>query len=163
MIRRLRDMPLSLRLTALYVAILATVLAVLGFVLYSRVEDFLIRDTRDRLVASAEEAIVRRPPNRNRPTPGPAYDQLVVVARDLTSDDTVARIFSANGDVLAGGQEYANQPNPPVCSAVDLQQTIAGTTSLATIDDGKMHQIVLLTPIALGDGTTGALQVTTSL
>jgi two-component system OmpR family sensor kinase len=164
MLRRLRrDTPLSLRLTVLYVAILATVLAVLGFVLYGQVQDFLIRDTRDRLVASAADAIVRRPPSRNRPNSGPDSQQLVIVARDLTSNDTVARIFNANGEVLAGGQDYAGQPNPPACSAADLQRTIAGTTSLATIDDGNVHQIVLLTPIALGDGTTGALQVTTSL
>src|SRR5687767_12623851 len=98
--RRLqRDTPLSLRLTALYVAILATVLVVLGFTLYAQVEDFLIRDTRDRLTVGAEQAINRpkgggggsRPPYSN----GSSIDinRLSGITSELTSRDTVARII----------------------------------------------------------------------
>ena len=43
--RTWRDISLSWRLTALYVAILAVVLTALGVVLYVRVEHFLLGDT----------------------------------------------------------------------------------------------------------------------
>jgi two-component system OmpR family sensor kinase len=163
MMRRLRDMPLSLRLTALYVAILATVLAVLGFVLYTQVEDFLIRDTRDRLVAGAEAAIKRPPPNRGRGGPAIEFNQLSNVTRELSSNVTVARIFGPDCTILAGGQDYEDQPNPPACSAADLQRTIDGNTFSTTIREGNAHQLVLMTPIPLGEGNVGALQITTSL
>lgn len=162
--RRLtRDTPLSLRLTALYVAILAVVLATLGFVLYDQVEGFLIRDTHDRLVAGANAAITRRPPNRGRPSAVPDIQQLAIVTRELTSDDQVAVILDKEGLVLAGGQDYPDQPTPPTCSAADLQHTLDGNSSVTTIDGGGVHQLVLLTPIALGNGGTGVLQVTASL
>ncbi|MFN8540600.1 MAG: ATP-binding protein [Thermomicrobiales bacterium] len=164
LLRRLtRDTPLSLRLTALYVAILAVVLATLGFVLYDQVEGFLIRDTHDRLVAGANAAITRRPPNRGRPSAVPDIQQLAIVTRELTSDDQVAVILDKEGVVLAGGQDYPDQPTPPTCSAADLQHTLDGNSSVATINGGGVHQLVLLTPVALGNGSTGVLQVTASL
>jgi len=60
----LRDTPLSLRLTALYVAILIAVLGSLGGVIYVQVESFLLRDIRDRNLIGARNAIDRAAPFR---------------------------------------------------------------------------------------------------
>lgn len=60
----LRDTPLSLRLTALYVAILITVLGILGGVIYVQVESFLLRDVRERNLTGARNAINRSSPFR---------------------------------------------------------------------------------------------------
>ena len=60
----LRDTPLSLRLTALYVAILITVLGILGGVIYVQVESFLLRDAAARNIAGAKNAIDRPLPFR---------------------------------------------------------------------------------------------------
>ncbi|MFN8539414.1 MAG: hypothetical protein U0232_18285 [Thermomicrobiales bacterium] len=162
--RSTRDTPLSLRLrlTALYVAILAVVLATLGFVLYDQVEGFLIGHARSSRGERAGRD--RAPPApRNRSSSGVTPEQLIGVTRDLTSNDTVARIFNANGDVLVGGRSMRGSRSGLTCSAADLQHTIAGNSTVATINEGGVHQLVLLTPIPLGDGTAGALQVTTSL
>ena len=67
----LRDTPLSLRLTALYVAILIAVLAILGGVIYFRVERFLLDDVGDRNLKGAMKAIDRPLPfPRGRNFPG---------------------------------------------------------------------------------------------
>ena len=60
----MRDTPLSLRLTALYVAILITVLGILGGVIYVQVENFLLNDVRDRNLTGARNAINRATPFR---------------------------------------------------------------------------------------------------
>jgi len=55
----LRDTPLSLRLTALYVAILIAVLGILGSVIYVQVESSLLHDVRERNVNGAMKTIDR--------------------------------------------------------------------------------------------------------
>ena len=167
--RRLqRDTPLSLRLTALYVAILATVLVVLGFTLYARVEEFLIRDTRDRLTVGAQQAI-------NRPKGGggnrPPYNanssidinRLSGITSELTSRDTVARIIAADGTVLAGGQSYATQPKPPECTPAEIERAVAGESPWSTLRSDTDHQLVVVMPMNLSESSVGVLQLTTSL
>jgi two-component system OmpR family sensor kinase len=162
--RRLRDLPLSLRLTALYVAILATVLAALGFAVYKQVQDFLIDDTHNRLVTAAREAIDRPLPNPGRGRGGAAPDdRWDIWTRELSSRDTVARLIGQDGAILSDGKEYSYQLAPPECSAADLQRTVAGNTFSTTIRDGDTRKLVLLTPVQLGNGQVGALQITTSL
>src|SRR6476660_7693282 len=125
MFQRLRDTSLSLRLTALYVAILAAVLAVLGFVLYSQVQNFLLNDTRDRITAGAQQAIMRVPKNgRDQRNTLPDIGRLIGITSELSSRDTVARIFTADGTILVGGQSIPEQPEPPACSPADLQRAI---------------------------------------
>ena len=164
---RLRDTPLSLRLTAFYVAILATVLAVFGFVLYNQVENFLLDNARDRITSGAQQAIARSANmgNVRREPRGPSPDigRLVGITGELSSRDTVARILTADGTILAGGQAFPEQPAPPTCSPDDLRRALAGETRLITIRDDNAHQLVVLMPLQLGEGNVAALQITTSL
>jgi hypothetical protein len=60
----MRDTPLSLRLTALYVAILIIVLGILGGVIYVQVESFLLRDVQERNLTGARNAVNRAAPFR---------------------------------------------------------------------------------------------------
>ncbi len=165
MFKHLRDTPLSLRLTALYVAILATVLAVLGFVLYNQVESFLLKDTRDRLTAGAQQAIMRVPPKNGREQRSSTLDfgRLGGITGELTSRDTVARILAADGTVLVGGQTIPEQPAPPDCAPADLQRAVAGQSQWTTLNDDSVRQLVVLMPLQISEGNVGALQITTSL
>jgi two-component system OmpR family sensor kinase len=166
--RSWRDISLSWRLTALYVAILAAVLVTLGIVLFARVEHFLIDDTKARLETSAKAAIMRA--NRgNDPRRGPGgpfpqadTDRLKNLTMELTSQETVARAFSSDGTLLAIGPAIEDQPVPPECAVGDLQRAAAGETLPPQID-GNSRQLVVLMPLQVGGTTNGALQLTTSL
>src|SRR5260221_6627897 len=105
MMRRLRDISLSWRLTALYVTILAAVLATLGVVLYVQVENYLLQDTQNRLEDAARAAMMHSDrgggPQRGPGSPG--YDlngRLVMLTAELTSRDTVARVLAPDGTIL---------------------------------------------------------------
>src|SRR5919199_5717092 len=102
--RSLRDISLSWRLTALYVAILAAVLAALGVVLYAQVEDFLIKDTAARLETAAQTTITRvirgGDPRRGPGGPPPDQGRLGALTGDLASRDTVAQVFDSDGTIL---------------------------------------------------------------
>jgi hypothetical protein len=94
--QRIRDISLSWRLTALYVAILAVVLMSLGVVLYTQVQDFLLKDTASRLQASA------RPPSGPAPrrgNDGGGYEslRLAELAKNISSRDTTVQIIDPDG------------------------------------------------------------------
>ena len=169
--RLLRDTPLSLRLTAVYVAILAAVLTALGVVIYAQVEDFLIRDTAQRLAQGARPAIMRAAGPGPRRGPGPPPDATRLVAdldagrlvTELSSRDTVARVIAPDGAVAAGEKVYPEQPNPPACDPEHLRQALNGATPTTIIDDGGARQLVVLLPLRTGDPSAAALQLTTSL
>src|SRR4051794_36842342 len=167
MMRRLRDISLGWRLTALYVTILAVVLATLGVVLYVRVDDYLLNDTKSRLENAALAAISHadRPNEPRRGPGGPSPDpgmRLTGLTQELTSRDTVARVLAPDGTVIATGPAIPDQPVPPDCAAADLQRTVSGAPPPAQIGQST-RQLVVLMPVRLNDTTTGALQVTTSL
>jgi two-component system OmpR family sensor kinase len=169
--RAWRDISLSWRLTALYVAILAVVLTALGVVLYVRVEHFLVADTVDRLEAAAHSSVARSVAFRRGPggqenpgSPSPDINRLNGLTGELSSRDTVARVVSADGTILATGQTFPDQPTPPICSPDDLRRVLAGETPPATtIRTGWQHLLVVLLPLQLGDSTPEVLQLTTSL
>jgi len=77
--QRIRDISLSWRLTALYVAILAAVLTSLGVVLYTQVQYFLTNDTASRLQASARPP--GGPPQRRGPDNGYEGARLAELAK----------------------------------------------------------------------------------
>ncbi|MGN6699836.1 MAG: sensor histidine kinase [Thermomicrobiales bacterium] len=169
--RTWRDISLSWRLTALYVAILAVVLTALGVVLYVRVEHFLLDDTAGRLQAAAHSSVVRAASFRRGPGgqenpggPSPDINRLNGLTGELSSRDTVARVISADGAILASGQTFPDQPDPPVCDPNELRRVLAGETlPPTTIRNGSQHLFVMLLPLQVGDGTPEVLQLTTSL
>lgn len=155
-----RDTPLSWRLTGLYVAILATVLAVLGVVLYVQIERFLLNDTAKRLVDGARPAITRSfAPRRGNEPP----QDLSRLMGELSSRDTVARLIAADGTIISATQVYPEQPESPAPTPDELQRAFAGQSVTKTIDDGGSHRLIVLAPLRAGDTTIGVLQLTTFL
>ncbi|MFN8514494.1 MAG: response regulator transcription factor [Chloroflexia bacterium] len=152
---------LSLRLTALYVAILTVVLATLGFALYAQVEAFMLRDAAARLERAAASAIVRASGPRHGPDDG--TDAARNLLAELASRDVAARILATDGSVLASGATFYDQPVTPDVPAGALGQAVAGQLVSTTLRDGGAHQLVVLVPMKSGDSTVGILQLTTSL
>ncbi len=148
--RLLRDTPLSLRLTALYVAILITVLGILGGVTYVQVERFLLRDVQERNLTGARNAIMRPAPFRRGngfpsttgggtlpvygatpvsgggPTSGNGEGQATDVNRlggilmEVSSRETTAQIFGADCTLLAVATQAI--PDQPTPPACDVAE-----------------------------------------
>lgn len=155
-----RDISLSWRLTALYVAILAVVLTALGVVLYAQIEHFLIADTANRLAAGTRPAIARALGQRHDTGPTLDTGRLAV---DLSSPNTVARVIAPDGTVIAGQRFFPEQPNPPAPDPTAVRQALAGAQVVTTTSDGGEHRLVVLLPLRVYDTTVGVLQLTTSL
>lgn len=173
--RLLRDTPLSLRLTALYVAILIAVLGILGGVIYVQVESFLLGDTAHRLGAAAQNAIGRSAQfRRGGGSPGGGTGsgtpfnadpgRLAGIATEVSSPDTIGQIFGADCTLLAvTAQPIAEQPPPPACDQDDVAAALREQAYWEVSGDKGARQLVLLQRLPLGDGTAGVLQITTSL
>lgn len=172
----MRDTPLSLRLTALYVAILITVLGILGGVVYVRVENFLLQDTANRLGAAAQNAINRSLlirhdggdvlPGGTGSSPSPSGDtgRLVGIATEVSSPVTVGQIFSASCVRLAvTAQPIKEQPQPPACDQDDVSAALRDNVHWEVSGVQGARQLVLFQRLQLSGGTVGALQITTSL
>ncbi len=162
MYRRIRDISLSWRLTALYVTVLAVVLTILGVVLYTRVEDFLLRDTASRLQASAKPP---SGPNR-RPDDGNITDpaRLADLAKNISSQDTTVQIISPDGTILATAIPYKGRPTAPTVDPTLVREVYrTGTIHQTRLTTDDEDRLILLQPFPIGDHPTGVVQLTTSL
>ena len=151
-------------------AILAVVLTALGVVLYVRVEHFLVADTVDRLEAAAHSSVARSVAFRRGPggqetpgSPSPDINRLNGLTGELSSRDTVARVVSADGTILATGQTFPDQPRRPYAARTTCGACSPGTLPATPIRNGSQHLLVVLLPLQLGDSTPEVLQLTTSL
>jgi two-component system OmpR family sensor kinase len=146
----MRDTPLSLRLTALYVAILIIVLGILGGVIYVQVESFLLRDVQERNLTGARNAVNRAAPfrrgngfpgtvgggtipvygatpvNGGGPTSGNGEGQatdvnrLSDILREVSSRETTAQIFGTDCTLLAVTTQAI--PDQPIPPACDVAE-----------------------------------------
>ncbi|HEY8597062.1 MAG TPA: ATP-binding protein [Thermomicrobiales bacterium] len=161
--QRIRDISLSWRLTALYVAILAAVLTSLGVVLYAQVQDFLIKDTASRLQASA------KPPGGPMPrrgNDGGGYEplRLAELAKNISSRDTTVQIIGPDGTILATAVPYNGRPTAPPADPNNVRLVLAGqSVPPANLTDNDEHRLVILQPFQINETTAGVLQLTTSL
>ncbi|NOZ26873.1 MAG: HAMP domain-containing protein [Chloroflexi bacterium] len=179
MIRTWSDLPLRLRLTLLYIGLLAFLLSILGGALYWDTRRFLLDSTATRLRAQAKPVIERwlypaasppAPPNPPPPPPSPSPDLHRIagaLARDLTSRDTVALVLDRDGRVLADGRRLPEEPDPPTPDPIYYARALAGENEvnyIAAVDDQRM--LVLLIPLRRAPGSAevlGVVQLSTPL
>jgi len=160
--QRIRDISLSWRLTALYVAILAAVLTSLGVVLYVQVQDFLIEDTASRLQASAKPP--GGPIQRRGPDNGYEGSRLAELAKNISASDTTVQIIGTDGTILATAMPYSGRPTAPPADLNSIRLVLAGQkVPPANLTDNNEHRLIVLQPFAINETTTGVLQLTTSL
>jgi two-component system OmpR family sensor kinase len=155
---------LSLRLTLLYVGLLALLLVALGLMLYLDTRQFVVDSTAVRLRAQAKPVIERwLAAPRTAP---PLVDVASDLARSLTSRDTAAVIVDAGGTVLADGRRL---PEEPVAAPIDrerIARALAGDNEVTYTVDGPARQLVLLIPLRESPGAgriVGIAQLSTPL
>src|SRR5207253_5150299 len=69
------SVPVGLQLSVIYAVLLAVTLALLGTVLYVRVDDFLVQNTVDRLTRTTQPIVDQALARAHRgPPPGPGFD-----------------------------------------------------------------------------------------
>jgi len=176
--KRWRDRSLRLRLTLLYVALLAILLGSLGIALYLDTQQFLINNTAARMRGQVAPTLERLstpsglggpggPPGR----PGAFGTQLAPRASELatalTARETVAVIIGADGATLASGVGAGATPPAPMPDSAQIAAALAGATDIAyaTIVDGR-RQLVVLVPLRLGGAKAkvdGVAQLSTPL
>jgi two-component system, OmpR family, sensor kinase len=153
---------LRLRLTALYVALLAVLLIALGVAVYLDTRHFLLTSTAVRLRAQAKPIIDARRASIDLNSPrAQAYAPLPLtalieeqesdaakLARALTSRDTAAVIVDADGEYLGHGRMLAKEPAPVAPEKRYIARALAGETEVDYIAarDGK-RSLVILIPI----------------
>lgn len=155
--KRWRDRSLRLRLTLLYVALLAILLGSLGIALYLDTQQFLITNTAARMRGQVAPTLDRlnTPVGPGGGRPGPFGAQFTPrvgeLATALTGRETVAVIIGADGTTLASGAVAGTTPPAPPPDGAQVTAALAGATDIiyATIVDGR-RQLVVLVPLRLG-------------
>lgn len=158
----------KLRLTALYVGLLAFLLISLGVAIYLDTRHFLLNSTAVRLRAQAKPIIDRWRGERR-------IDDLTLsqntaaqdLARVLTSRDTVAVILDRTGRFLAHGQTLAEEPAPATPQYDFVARALAGENEVNhIIESGAVRSLAILIPLRPGPNNpevVGVAQLTTPL
>ncbi len=172
---RWANLPLRIRLTFLYMGLLALLLSLLETFLYWDTRRFLIQTTATRLRAQAKPVIERwlysdgAPPSiPPLPTNAAHLAQIAApLARDLTSRDTAALVLARDGTPLAEGRLLPEEPSPPPPIPHLLRRALSGENEITyiTTADGQRTLIILI-PLRATPGSTeilGVVQISTSL
>lgn len=164
--KRWNNLSLRLRLTFLYVCMLAVLMAVLGSLFYYDIRSFLIDSTATRLRAQAKPVVDSALQNL-----GSGSDVVGIsesLSRSITSRDTTAVILDADGEYLADGRtlEEESPPVPPRSTYVD--QALGGINEVEYIDTNSFDErmLVLFIPLRSSDDNEeviGAIQLNTPL
>jgi signal transduction histidine kinase len=168
------------RLTVMYVILVTTIVAVLGALLYSGLEDFVTDDASRRVAAEVNRIAVRdidraRPARPNDPsgaTPRPVgQGEIARFARNLVTElsgrDTSVLVTWPDGTFIAASVPVPDVPAWPLPSGVEL--AAAGDPDRATgtvrIDGSRSPRALLVvSPVRSADGTLVAVaSVATSL
>jgi two-component system, OmpR family, sensor kinase len=167
------SVPVGLQLSVLYTLLFAATLALLGSVLYARVDDFLVRDQVDRLQRSAQPLLTRtdffgrpergRGPRNEGPGPGPlgstpssrAEFAALSLVRGLSGPDVTVALLDAEGEVITstlsvGGVDPRPLPALPAGWMMAASSASApGEGAHWMVDlEGRRH-LVLVQPVTL--------------
>ncbi len=169
------NLPLRIRLTLLYVGLLAFLLGLLETALYWDTRRFLIQTTATRLRAQAKPVIEQwlygdgeAPPLPPPPTDAAHLTRIAApLARDLTSRDTAALVLDRDGIPLAEGRLLPEEPAPPPPDPHALRRALDGENEVTyiTTADGQ-RTLVILIPLRAAPGSAeilGVAQISTPL
>ena len=160
--KRWRSLSLRLRLTILYVGLLALLLGLFAGALYWDFSHFLTSSTAARLRAQAKpiiDAQTERLASPDLTSPENAA-QAQTLARDLTSRDTVAVIIDPSGQIIASGKALPEEPSPPPPDPARLAQALAGENEVTYVAEANgQRQLVMLIPWRNRPGGTQILGV----
>ncbi len=161
------NVPVGLQLSVIYALLLATVLALLGFALYSQLDSFLIQNTVARLERTTRPSLDQFSPSdgdtSGRPGPGsaPPRDHRLAhspqqlastLVRDLSSSDVVVAVLDHAGNVISSTEALPDgspQYIPPL--PFDWARSVRGGTAAQWVTSAPAggRTLVVLTPIIL--------------
>jgi two-component system OmpR family sensor kinase len=170
---RNRDWSICWQLSAVYAGLLVLILGVLGVLLYTRMEQFLIDDTENRLVSLVKSTLSTTIPDAEaiaKKIGESAYSQMIdsgeylmkpfgaTLIANLDTGDTSVAIYNTSGTrVLEGG----NMPKRTEWPAPSLEELKFGTVSLD--DSRKPRMVVVIMPIPVDKRVVGTVVIRTSL
>ena len=157
------SVPVGLQLSLIYALLVAATLALLGWVLYTQLEGFMVRNTAERLENFTRPYLIAdRPPRGERgPSPEPtqqvSYETQVAesLVRELKRDrpDVEAVVFDANGDAVAASlspeevESFQVADMPPEWAQKVQDGSLTQSAKWVVANPGSDRQLVLLTPI----------------
>jgi len=160
--KRPRSISLRLKLTALYVGMLALLLTGFGVYLYYDISHFLVDHTAVRMRAQAKPVVERWLGTESglAGVDGRINDIAQPLSWDLSSVDTVAVVTDATGTELASGKRLAEEPDPAPADAAAVQRALGGDNEVTYVAevDGVRHLVVLI-PLRPGPGDPSVLGV----
>jgi two-component system OmpR family sensor kinase len=149
--KRIRDsiwnVPVGLQLSLIYTLLLTATLALLGWALYSQLNNFLVQDTADRLHNLTDPILSRPVPPHTSPDQIPAY--LVHTLGDSGIDATV---LDAEGHVISTSQTSSttNLPSAPALPQGWADRTANGASLQWIVNNpGGDRQLAVLRPITV--------------
>ncbi len=149
-----KNLSLRIKISILYIGLLALILAILGATFFFDTKNLLITKTASDLRARAkpiiEEWLYRRSGNGCSGCPGIEYLFSISkeLARDLTSKDTVAIIIDEKGEIIANGRILSEEPISPDPIPRYYNEAFRGNNEVTYIvsQDGY-HTLVVLIPL----------------
>ncbi len=173
-----RGQTLRVKLTMLYVGLLAAILLILGTILYLDNQRFLVNSLATRMRAQAKPTIEHwlfidntAPPllgGQSHKTPPPDLERIApFLARDLTSRHTGALVLDTEGKVLARGKRLPEEPDSPPPVPAYYRKALEGQKeiSYSTRFQGA-HVLVVLIPLKTSPESNdilGVVQISNSL
>ncbi len=170
-------LPLRIKLTVLYVGLLALILAILGTSIYLDDQKFLLDGLKTRIRAQAKPIIAHwlysediAPPllgENDTNTHIPLRQLAKFLARDLTSRYTGAIILDTDGQIIARGKQLKEEPSCPTPRKTALLRAIHGQNdvSYSTFVHGR-HLLVLFIPLRTSPNSSriiGVAEIATPL
>lgn len=141
---------LRVRLTLLYSGLLAVILGILGVTFFVDTRTLLINYTASHLRARAKPVIDHwlYEKGSHVPTSDELKQIAGLLARDLTSRNTVAMILNGKGVPIANGKVLPEEPSPPHPESLYYLQALAGKNEVSYIVSRQKHRsLVVLIPL----------------
>lgn len=170
--RGLLSLSLRLRLTLLYVGLLALLLIGFGTFLYYDTSQFLVNTTAVRVRAQAKPVIERWLVGDTAADSQDGVSLYFVtfaqsLSWDLTSADTVAVILDGSGEQVAQGKRLMEEPDPVLPDPDAIARALRGENEITYVTeiDGARHLVVLvpLRPAPGDSSVVGVVQLSTPL
>ena len=163
---------LTAKLVFLYTALLISSVLLVSYYSYWNIWQLFITNKTSHIRARAKPVIEHWLQDQKITDPTSMAKKisrrnLLPLARDLTSKDTVAIILNKQGDIIASGKRLSEEPTPPPPDLKYVGKALAGdneVTYWSKVNDKAI--LVFLIPLRLQpDSSTifGAIQMSTSL
>ncbi len=167
------DLPLRIRLTLLFVGLLAILLSIFGVIFYQDTRNLLIETMASNLRARAKPTIEHwlygKPPfsGGEKGKTRTLKEIAASLARDLTSRKAVALVMDRHGKVLSSGKRLPEEPDPVSPIPRYIRMALQGKNEImyVTRHEGDPFLVILIPLRTIpGDGkVVGIVQINATL